>query len=98
MPQADKTEQAKKLNKMPVYLGRRTKDWLKFRRRWIRNHPPNHQGYYICYICESWIPAKEMTLDHVIPRSRDETRVFDESNLRPCCLTCNNKKGSKVND
>jgi hypothetical protein len=40
--------------------------------------------------------AEETTLDHVIPRSRAPELRYDPNNLRPCCWTCNSKKGSRV--
>lgn len=77
-------------------LGKKGVKWLSFRKKWLKNHPPNHQGYYTCYICLRQIPAEEITLDHVIPRSRRPDLVFDENNVRPACGQCNTDKGSKT--
>lgn len=76
-------------------IGNKTIEWLKLRRKWIKNHPPNHAGYYTCYICGRWISKSEITLDHVKSRSRYPELVFDEANLRSCCMRCNKDKGSK---
>ena len=46
----------------------------------------------ICYICNRKIPKKEIaTVDHVIPRSRDEFAA-NKFNLKCCCERCNNDK------
>jgi 5-methylcytosine-specific restriction endonuclease McrA len=42
------------------------------------------------------LSVDNITLDHVISRSRDSTKRFDLSNLRPACFYCNDKKGSKT--
>lgn len=76
-------------------VGKKTKKWLAHRKRWLKNHRPNHRGNYICYICLHEIPEKEITLDHVIPRSKRGDLIFDDSNIRPACYTCNQNKGSK---
>jgi len=64
----------------------------------LKDNPPNHQGYYECYICLKWVDYTEVTLDHVIPRSRAPHLRYDLDNLRPCCGTCNSNKGSKTLD
>lgn len=71
------------------------RDWLKTRSKWLRENPPNHQGYYECYICGKWVDYSEITLDHIIPRSNRPDLVHDFSNLAPCCYKCNSAKGSK---
>lgn len=76
-------------------LGKKGKQWLAFRKKWLFNHPPNHEGFYTCYICKRWIKANEVTLDHIKSRSRHPELVFDEDNMRPCCYDCNFKKGSR---
>lgn len=75
--------------------GKITNKWLKVRKQWMKENPPNHQGYYFCYICYRAVPSNEVTLDHIIPRSRRPDLRFDFSNLAPCCGLCNYKKGSK---
>jgi 5-methylcytosine-specific restriction endonuclease McrA len=39
--------------------------------------------------------AQPLTLDHVVSRSRDPSKRFDQSNLKPCCWWCNTLKGSR---
>lgn len=69
--------------------------WKICREEWLIENPPNHQGYYICYICGRWIPAEEITLDHIISRSRAPGKRYDKTNLAPACWSCNGLKGSK---
>lgn len=46
----------------------------------------------ICYICNRKISEKEKaTVDHVIPKSRDEF-ASNKFNLKCCCERCNNDK------
>lgn len=72
--------------------------WKKTRGEWISQNPANHEGYYVCYLCRKWIPRGEITVDHIIPRSRASHLRYDFSNLAPACWECNNEKGSKVYD
>lgn len=44
-----------------------------------------------CQFCGRHVPAAELTLDHVLPRSRGGRSTWE--NLVACCYTCNNKKG-----
>lgn len=77
-----------------MWIGSKTRKWLAFRRRWMKHHKPNHEGYYICYLCQKWVKPNEMELDHMEARSRAEDKVFDEHNIRPACHDCNTAKGS----
>lgn len=72
-----------------------TQKWTRIRKLWIQLHPPNHQGYYECYLCFRWITTDALTLDHVKARSRYPELRFELNNLRPCCASCNREKGSK---
>lgn len=49
----------------------------------------NHE----CVYCGS---VKQLTLDHVIPKSRGGKNTWN--NLVTCCFTCNLKKGNKTPD
>lgn len=68
-------------------------DWLRFRRHWLRDHPPCDNGYYICGICGHWVLAEEVTLDHIEPRTHEN--MFLASNIQPAHGYCNYNKGSK---
>ncbi len=49
---------------------------------------------YSCQFCGRVLPASELTLDHVIPRSRGGHTDWD--NLVACCHTCNRLKGDRL--
>lgn len=67
--------------------------YIKFNSRNIRVNRTriykrdNHQ----CVYCDS---KKQLTLDHVIPKSRGGTN--DWTNLVTCCFKCNLKKGNRT--
>ena len=47
-----------------------------------------------CQYCGTALPASELTLDHVMPRSRGGSSTWE--NLVACCHTCNRKKGNRT--
>ena len=49
---------------------------------------------YTCQYCHRTMPSAELTLDHVIPRSRAGESAWE--NLVACCHFCNNRKGSRT--
>lgn len=49
---------------------------------------------YTCQYCHRTLPSAELTLDHVVPRSRAGESAWE--NLVACCHTCNNRKGSRT--
>lgn len=49
---------------------------------------------YTCQYCQRVLPSSELTLDHVIPRSRAGESAWE--NLVACCHRCNNKKGNRT--
>ena len=49
---------------------------------------------YTCQYCHKTLPSAELTLDHVIPRSRAGETTWE--NLVACCHPCNNRKGSRT--
>jgi 5-methylcytosine-specific restriction endonuclease McrA len=49
---------------------------------------------HICQYCGGRLAAKELTLDHVIPRSRAGPAAWE--NLVACCFPCNNRKGNRT--
>lgn len=46
-----------------------------------------------CQYCNKKFPNKELTYDHVVPRSQGGTTCWE--NIATCCIYCNSKKGSK---
>jgi 5-methylcytosine-specific restriction endonuclease McrA len=49
---------------------------------------------YTCQYCHRVMPSGELTLDHVIPRSRAGETAWE--NLVACCHPCNNRKGNRT--
>jgi 5-methylcytosine-specific restriction endonuclease McrA len=49
---------------------------------------------YTCQYCHRTLPSNELTLDHVVPRSRAGESAWE--NLVTCCNACNNHKGSRT--
>jgi 5-methylcytosine-specific restriction endonuclease McrA len=49
---------------------------------------------YTCQYCYKVLPSAELTLDHVVPRSRAGDTTWE--NLVACCHPCNNRKGSRT--
>lgn len=47
-----------------------------------------------CQFCGNVFPSSELTLDHVIPRSRGGQTAWE--NLVACCHRCNNIKGDRT--
>jgi len=47
-----------------------------------------------CQFCGAALPASELTLDHVMPRSRGGRSSWE--NLVASCYTCNNRKGDRL--
>ena len=48
---------------------------------------------YTCQYCQKTFSANELTLDHVMPRSRKGETTWE--NLVACCHTCNRQKGNQ---
>src|SRR5260370_374120 len=47
-----------------------------------------------CQFCVRVFPSSELTLDHVVPRSRGGRSSWE--NLVACCYRCNNNKGDRT--
>jgi 5-methylcytosine-specific restriction endonuclease McrA len=47
-----------------------------------------------CQYCGHTLPSKDLTLDHVVPRSRGGQSTWD--NLVACCFSDNNRKGDRT--
>ena len=47
-----------------------------------------------CQFCGQALPAAELTLDHIVPRSRGGESSWE--NLVSCCHPCNNRKGNRL--
>ena len=49
---------------------------------------------HTCQFCDRVLPASDLTLDHVIPRSQGGKSTWE--NLVACCHVCNNEKGDRT--
>jgi len=49
---------------------------------------------YTCQYCHKTFAGAELTLDHVVPRSRSGETSWE--NLVACCHGCNNRKGNRT--
>ena len=47
-----------------------------------------------CQYCATVLSSSDLTLDHVIPRSRGGASTWE--NLVACCHTCNRRKGNRL--
>ena len=47
-----------------------------------------------CQYCGMRLPAKDLTYDHVIPKSRGGKTCWE--NIVTCCIPCNSKKANKT--
>ena len=54
----------------------------------------NQRAHNRCYYCGKPFPAKELTMDHIVPLSRGGRSI--KSNLVPCCKSCNTEKKNLV--
>ncbi|MDH4246716.1 MAG: HNH endonuclease [Deltaproteobacteria bacterium] len=50
----------------------------------------NRRGEGVCHYCRQRFPARELTMDHIIPLIRGGRSI--KANLVPCCKACNSKK------
>ena len=66
-----------------------TREWRDMRSAIIR------RDGRICQMCHRSIAlARNLTIDHVQPRSKYPERALDPSNLRVVCRRCNSAKGT----
>ena len=49
---------------------------------------------YRCQYCQRPFETKQLTLDHVVPRSRGGGSTWE--NLVACCHACNNRKADRT--
>ena len=80
-------------------IGKVGAKWIETRREYIETHPPDSDGKWPCYLgvaknCLKRMTIDELTLDHMLSRTRRPDLRFDQTNLAPCCLPCNELKGS----
>lgn len=79
-----------------VKRGKISNEWIKRRKIWVKDHPANHQGAWVCYLCGQWVYKEDMELDHVSPKSSTPKEIANsDDNLRPTHAICNRNKGSR---
>ncbi len=66
--------------------GKIPKHYVKFNRRNIY-----HRDNFACQYCGRSFPREELTIDHVVPRSRGGASIW--SNVVLACAHCNARKG-----
>ncbi|GAB4529948.1 MAG: HNH endonuclease [Anaerolineae bacterium] len=54
------------------------------------------RDHYTCQYCGSQPPRKELTVDHILPRSRGGHTTWD--NVVTACQRCNGRKGNRTPD
>ena len=64
----------------------------KQKARRIRNSQwwKNRRAKNTCFYCEKYFPARQLTMDHLVPLAKGGLSV--KSNLVPCCKSCNSQK------
>jgi 5-methylcytosine-specific restriction endonuclease McrA len=72
---------------------------MKYRRMPRRNRAVSRKGILLrdrhtCQYCAAVLAPHNLTLDHVIPRSRSGPSTWE--NLVACCFRCNNRKGDRT--
>jgi 5-methylcytosine-specific restriction endonuclease McrA len=68
--------------------------WTKTRKRWFHFNLPDQDGYYQCALCPRLVHESEVTLDHIVTRSRDVKLKYDLNNLQATHSKCNLDRGS----
>jgi len=70
--------------------------YVKYRRREVKFTRRNIyiRDKYRCQYCGKIFEPKDLTYDHVIPRSRGGKTTW--TNVVTCCHTCNRKKGGRT--
>lgn len=65
------------------------------REQWIKDHPPDYAGNWICYICTLPVHISVMKLDHKLPKGSTPKAIAEaDKNLAPTHKRCNDEKGS----
>ena len=67
---------------------------IPFERRSLSRKNILLRDHSTCQYCGTQYPPSELTLDHVLPRSRGGESAWD--NLVACCKRCNHRKGNRT--
>lgn len=53
----------------------------------------------VCVVCSVMVvDERDLTVDHLLPRSKYPERALDRTNLRVMCRPCNSAKGARVDE
>jgi hypothetical protein len=78
--------------------GRISRERQKRRKQWIKDHPPNHQGAWVCFWCQQWVYEKgndPMELGHKVAKGGlSISKADSDENLGPIHTSCNREQGS----
>lgn len=98
-----KCQQARSKAKPPKPLKQSTKPIAKVGKqgkktnaavaKWKKTQKPNHEGYFVCYICKKWIT--NLTAEHMLSKARHPDQRTNPENFAPVCDDCNREKASK---
>lgn len=77
-------------------VGRVTKYRADRKKQWVRDHPPDEDGNYICHLCLKPVHISIFKLEHVLPKGSTPKAIAEaDDNLGPSHKFCNNEKGSQ---
>ena len=74
-------------------MAHRSDEWLRVRKEWVKENPPDHAGYYVCGICGKPVHFSDTEVDHI--DGRLGRNLVDKENLQPSHVLCNRLKGSR---
>lgn len=74
---------------------------LETARKWLKQNPPDENGYWTCYLqisdmCPKQLTKELLVREHVIPKVKAPHLKYDIDNIRPACTWCNRLKDSRT--
>lgn len=69
-------------------------DAPRYRKAYLTRRAVLMRDNYTCAYCGEKKPLKDMTMDHILPRSRKGPHTW--KNVIACCFTCNQLKGDRT--
>ena len=81
---------------LPAVIKMKRFSYIKKRRSGVRFSRAHvfMRDDFMCQYCRTTLPAKQLTLDHVMPVVRGGETSW--TNIVTCCAKCNQKKGSQT--
>lgn len=66
--------------------------WRMFRKEYIAKHKPTE-----CLRCGTPISGSGITLDHIVPLTKDGgVHAYEEDNIQALCVRCNSSKNNRL--